>query len=305
MLSYEHIYHAGNHADILKHIVLTLILEHLKKKPTPFSFIDTHAGSGVYALNDERALKTNESEGGIRRFFSALEAGVPPDVRAQFLSDAFPFASFTALEKIYLAHSRYAGSPEIARCLLRACDTVTLCELHPQAFSALKTALRSSPLFGNVELETQCAVHLHKRNGFELLSSLKPPARGVVLVDPSYEELSDFTDVATALCALYKRWRSGVFALWYPLTTSKGFACSKMREALISCVQTTEREPKILDVQLTVCEQEALSGKASLYGSGMMIINAPYKLDSELEVLLPALERLLGKKSGKSALEHY
>lgn len=297
MLSYEHIYHAGNHADILKHTVFTLIVGHLKKKETPFTVIDTHAGEGFYRLDDERAQKTGELETGLKRFIAAYDdTSVHTTKKAQHVLE--PFAE---LCKIYAVHGLYAGSPELARCLLRKGDELVLCELHPQAVKALTENMQQEPHFGAKTVRT----HIHHRSGFEFLSSLHPPKRGLVLVDPSFEELSDFTNCAETLTLVHQRWRGGILALWYPLTTAKGLACSRMRQSLISCAQQLSQEPNVLDLQLTVRAPASLQGNAALYGSGLLVINSPHLLDKQLEAALPFLARALGGEDGKFSIRAY
>ena len=298
MLSYEHSYHAGNHADLLKHAVFSLILQHLKQKDTPFTVIDSHAGNGVYSLEDERAQKTGEAQAGVLSYLAQLE-------NVSFVKEHYKAVSqleqFNDTCKLYAKHKLYAGSPEIARCLLRKGDELILSELHPQTIEALKAAMQQRPLFGSQAIQP----HIHYRNGFELLAALPPPKRGVALVDPSFEELSDFTDCTNTLCELHKKWKNGIIALWYPLTMTKGLACSRMRQALISYAQNTAQEPNVLDVQLTVRPSSSLQGNAALYGSGMLILQYPYLLDKQLEVILPFLAAALGGAQGKSSVRVY
>lgn len=298
MLSYEHSYHAGNHADILKHAIFTLILQHLKQKDKPFTVIDTHAGSGIYNLDDARAQKTGEAKEGIEDYLLLLDDKEFTNAHKKAVAE---LAEFNDSCKIYAKHRQYAGSPEIARCQLRKNDELVLSELHPQAIEALKANMQQRPRFGSGAVQP----HIHHRNGFELLNSLVPPKRGLILVDPSFEELSDFTDCADTLCNVLKKWRNGVIALWYPLTVAKGFVCSKMRQTLISCAQTLSKEPTVLDVQLIVREASSLQGNAALYGSGMFIMNFPYKLDLQLESVLPFLAQALGGINGKSSMKIY
>lgn len=302
MLSYEHVYHAGNHADILKHSIFTLILQHLKKKQTPFTVIDTHAGLGVYSLTDERALKIGENAGGIERYLSIIDDA---DFSLPYQKAFDTLKPFTNICDCYHKKGLYAGSPEIARCMMRKNDSLILSELHPQGIEALRENMKQKPLFKADNADEGVKPHIHYRSGFELLAGLKPPARGVVLVDPSYEELSDFTDAAGAICTLYSKWKGGIFALWYPLTVSKGFPCSRMRQSIISSIQNMAPEGRILDVQLSVTPPDSLEGKAALYGSGMLIVNYPYKLDQEIECCMPYFERVLCNQNGKSLIKRY
>ncbi len=307
MLSYEHIYHAGNHADILKHAVYTLILQHLKKKPAPFSVIDTHAGSGFYALTDERALKTAEAESGIQRLLSCLEDESFCKTYEKALELLKPYLD---LCRQYKKSGLYAGSPEIARCQLRAGDELILTELHPQAVSSLKANMKGKPLICDESWKTSeregfLKPHIHTRSGFELLSSMHPPKRGLVLVDPSYEELSDFDDTAQTLSLLNERWKGGILAVWYPITTSKELPCNRMKQTLISTMQSRAQEERVLDIQLTVRNPESLEGKAALYGSGMLIINFPYLLDTQAEKIMPMISEALSPGQGSASIRRY
>ena len=307
MLSYEHIYHAGNHADVLKHIVFTLILEHLKKKEAPFTVIDSHAGSGIYNLDDERAQKTAERESGLARLLPIISDA---DFTWQYKKAIAFIAPYTEICTRYKSEHLYPGSPEIARCMLRKEDELILCELHPRAIEELRANMDQNSLLRDASLRsfgtnTYIKPHIHHRSGFELLSSLHPPRRGLVLMDPSYEELSDFSNAADSLNSINCRWKGGILALWYPLTVSKGLPCSRMRQAIISGVQSRESEPRILDLQLTVKSQDSLQGNAMLYGSGMMIINYPYQLDTQMESILPLLNTALAAKNGTISLMRY
>ena len=211
MLSYEHIYHAGNHADIVKHITLTLILERLLQKDKPFTVYDTHAGIGYYDLTDSRAQKTNEAENGIRRL---LQADTSKEERTELPSGV---TTYLNLCRMYAADEHYPGSPEIARNLLRPDDALILSELHPQAINILRTTMKIPPL---AKKEQKHVIpQIHYRNGFEMLSALTPPMtkRGMAIIDPSFEETQDFSDCADTICAVHQKWAGGILALWYPL----------------------------------------------------------------------------------------
>ena len=181
MLSYVHDFHAGNHGDVLKHTALAVILEHLNKKDKPYTFFDSHAGSGVYNLADERAAKTGESARGIVRLkeFCTVNSNRIPDGLKPYLSE---------IER-YDVQGLYPGSPRIAADFMRGCDKLILSELHPAACKMLRTSLR----------EPFAAVH--RRDGWEMLTALTPPVikRGAALVDPSYELESDYKKIVRAV----------------------------------------------------------------------------------------------------------
>ena len=173
MLSYQHIFHAGNHADILKHSVLISVLDSLNKKEKPYTFFDTHSGSGFYDLTDSRSLKTGEAQKGIEVL--SKKAG-DSKVDSPFPSALSRYLYFVTP---YLKDQRYPGSPEIERALMRNMDTLILSELHPQEIENLRANMKSPCLGSKTELP---AIQIHKRNGWEMVKALTPPAtkRGAV-----------------------------------------------------------------------------------------------------------------------------
>ncbi|MDE5614210.1 MAG: 23S rRNA (adenine(2030)-N(6))-methyltransferase RlmJ [Treponemataceae bacterium] len=305
MLSYEHIYHAGNHADILKHTTLTLILGRLLKKETPITVYDTHAGFGCYDLTDTRAQKTNEAESGIRRLLRAFADEAPGTTEhtpPQSAEAAALLAPYLALCRTYATQDRYPGSPEIARAMLRGNDRLLLSERHPQAVAVLRGTMRTSPLTA-----TQTAVkpHVHFRDGYEMLRALTPPAtgRGVALIDPSFEDTSDFSACADTICAVHKRWPNGIIALWYPLLEHRATETAHMKQQIVSCATATQAEPIVLDIQLAVQSPAEKTGLAKLYGSGMLVVRFPYQLDDQMRTILPALAAALGNEHARWSVE--
>jgi 23S rRNA (adenine2030-N6)-methyltransferase len=296
MLSYRHAFHAGNHADILKHITLTLILEHLKEKPSPVTVYDTHAGAGRYALDDERLLKTGEAETGIKHFLHTYRH--VPDIPA-------PLALYLDISRTYAASGFYPGSPEISRCLLRPGDRLVLSELHNTEIDVLRGNMEQPPLY---HTEYPVKPQIHHRNGYEMLRALTPPEtkRGIALIDPSYEDSSDYTDTADTVIFVHKKWASGILALWYPLLAHRKKEISDMKRNIKTSVQSAGFHSNVLDVQLLINTEnshpETKPGQISesssprLYGSGLLIINAPWKLDSDLSTILPELAAVLGSK---------
>ena len=198
MLSYRHSYHAGNFADVLKHSVLIHILEHLKKKQKPFCYVDTHAGAGSYLLNSEQAEKTQEYQQGIARLWQA--DNLPPAI-----------AAYVNVIKAFNTEERlncYPGSPMIARRLLRQQDRLFLYELHNTEIDLLRVSVNHDK-----------RVQLHHDDGFKLCIGLMPPVqrRGLVLIDPSYEITTEYSQVFETIMQLHSRFATGTFALWYPV----------------------------------------------------------------------------------------
>lgn len=264
MLSYQHDYHAGNHADVLKHAVLALVIRALQKKPTPIRVIDAHAGSGIYDLNSREARKNAEFAGGIGRVWG--EPLPPAEIQA-YLSAVKALNAHGAHAQGEL--KRYPGSPELARQLLRPVDHLELMELHPAALARLRRQYGRDP-----------RVHVHARDAFEGLPALLPPRerRGVVLVDSAFEVKDDFVTIVNLLKTCHQRWREGVYLLWYPLIRhplAERFP-AKVRAAGL---------PRLLQVELQV-EIDAFDG---MRGSGLIIVNPPFELESRLNTLLPWL----------------
>ncbi len=259
MLSYQHDYHAGNHADVLKHAVLALALRALQRKDTPLRVFDAHAGSGRYDLAAREAARHAEHEGGIAR---VLAAPAPPAVLDPYLQAVHACNPGGGLR-------HYPGSPAIARHALRADDHLVLMELHPRALAALRRTFRGDR-----------QVHVHGRDCAEGLPALVPPPerRGLVLVDPAYEVKADFAGVAGLLAACHRRWPGGVYLAWYPLIRDRE---SERFPGRVAGLGIRRIYHAVLEV--------AARGAMGLRGSGLCIVNPPFGLDSELGALLPWL----------------
>ncbi|WP_296325497.1 23S rRNA (adenine(2030)-N(6))-methyltransferase RlmJ [Treponema sp. UBA3813] len=289
MLSYIHAYHAGNHADILKHLTLSLILEHLCKKEKPFTVIDTHAGSGIYDLHDERAQKTGEASSGIEKILTQTKA------------DEVGFNSkFSRLIKDFYERGQYPGSPLIENAFLRPGDQQILSELHPRAYEELRECFYNRRKECNEGEKIFVEPALHRRDGYELLKAVTPPKikRGLAVIDPSFEDASDFFKCGEVISAVHKKWSAGIIALWYPLVAHRTAEISMMKERIAGAVESSEpkiHEPKVLDIQMEIKRKEDMTGLASLYGSGMFIVNFPYQLDEEMKEIMPALTEILGE----------
>ena len=286
MLSYLHEFHAGNHADILKHLALVFIFEHLNEKGKPYTFFDTHAGAGLYRFDDERALKTGESMRGIQRlldYASRFSDDVPSEMQG-----------YLSLVKKYAADGMYPGSPVIESDLLGNGSILVASELHSAEFDVLQKTMRGR------------AVQLHHRNGWEMLRALTPPAikRGAVLCDPSYEEKQDYTDAAKTLCDVHKKWPAATLALWYPLLSYRNDIIQGMKDTISQFVLGMNAHTEILDVPFcvdtedshieTTLDKSIGSAKPRLYGSGMFVINPPWKLEEKLRRVLPFVAKALG-----------
>lgn len=281
MLSYQHIFHAGNHADLLKHSVLIQVLESLNKKEKPYTFFDTHAASGLYDLKDNRSLKTGEAEKGIVQFSD--KADMPQT-----------FAAYITFVQKYLKDSLYPGSPEIERSFMRKQDTLILSELHPQEIENLRNNMKKGG-------EGQPDIQIHNRNGWEMLKALTPPAtkRGAALIDPSYEEVSDYKIAADTICAVHKKWSNGIIMLWYPLLAHRESEIEGMVNQITNEARAQNANIEIADIRLEVFDKNehkevsleefrASEGKnpPRLYGSGMLVLNAPWMLkENTLETI--------------------
>jgi len=325
MLSYIHAYHAGNHADILKHLTLSLILEHLCKKEKPFTVIDTHAGSGLYALDDSRALKTGEAKSGIEKMINSSQSlrehgrnfnpQMTSTVREKSsesptlcelqssVSSVRNLKFFDIIQKYY-EKSLYPGSPLLENMYLRPGDEQILCELHPTAFEELKNCFYNRRKECKASGKNFVEPALHKRDGYEFLKAVTPPKikRGLAVIDPSFEDASDFEKCGEVISAVHKKWPAGIIALWYPLVAHRTSEISMMKERIAASVEASE--PKILDIQMEIKRKEDMTGLASLYGSGMFIVNFPYQLDEEMKALLPNLSKVLSDTTGDWSVEN-
>lgn len=266
LLSYRHSFHAGNHADVLKHIVQSLILEKVTQKNKPAIYIDTHAGAGLYDLGSEEALKTNEFSGGVSLLLDHQANSAALQRYQQRI------ASFTK-------NNHYPGSPLIAASILREQDKMVLMEYHNTEIDNLKYTVK------NHISVTQTAVH--HRDGYEGLIALLPPtpARGLVLIDPPYEVQDEYQQVLATLTQAIKKWATGIYAIWYPLLSSRAGKKAGLSEKL--CQSVSELPVKsVLNITFEVEENTADAG---MYGSGVVIINPPWELDDQLESILPEL----------------
>lgn len=270
-MNYRHAFHAGNFADVLKHVVLARIVAHLNLKPKPWSYLDTHAGIGLYDLSGEEAERTGEWRNGVGRL---------RDRRLGAAAEAL-LASWRGVLAELGPHV-YPGSPEIARRLARAGDRLRLCEKHPKDFAALAAAMGRDRRVKAVEID-----------GWTALGAWLPPPerRGLVLIDPPFEEAGEHARMAAAFLDAYRVWPTGVFALWRPI---KDPAADR---ALLERLRKTEA-PNLIDVALTV---RAPGDPGVLAGSALTIANPPWTLADELRAGLPEIARVLAQGAGGGA----
>lgn len=288
MLSYQHAYHAGNHADLLKHFVLTFVLDSLNKKDKPYTFFDTHSGSGIYDLLDDRSLKTSEALNGITKLLQNND--IPEE-----LSEYIDFV------KRYTCSKRYPGSPEIEKQYLRQQDTLILSELHPAEYENLKS---------NITVQKDKAkLQIHKRNGWEMIKALTPPPtkRGGVLIDPSYEEAKDYQDAAEVISQINRKWSNGIILLWYPLLAHRENEINNMISSIVENAKKVNPNVEIENLKLCVFDKNAHEEKSldevladedkknppRLYGSGMLVVNAPWKLGETASKVIAYIESKL------------
>ncbi|MEQ1602901.1 MAG: 23S rRNA (adenine(2030)-N(6))-methyltransferase RlmJ [Methylophilaceae bacterium] len=277
MLSYRHAFHAGNHADVLKHFVLTQILQHATQKDKPLWYIDTHAGAGMYALDTGYATQNAEYETGIARLWDA------PDLPR-------PLLDFVQLVKTLNPGTplrRYPGSPAVADAKLRKEDRVCLFELHPNDSKLLKQRHQTP----------NRKTMIDSKDGFAGLKALLPPPsrRAVVLIDPPYEEKQDYDRVVEALKDSLTRFATGTYVIWYPQLQRPE------PQRMLEKLKKLELK-NWLNVSLTV-QAPALDG-FGMHGSGLFIANPPWTLPDILQETMPLLVKLLGQdKSAGFTLE--
>ena len=274
MLAYRHAFHAGNHADVLKHAVLTLVLRHMNLKEKAYRLVDTHAGAGGYSLEGAYAQKKGEYEQGIARLWPREDLPAPV---ADYVNLVRRFNTDGQLKQ-------YPGSPAFAQMLLRPQDQLRLFELHPTDFRILNAFVGES-----AGAEARCA------DGFVALKGQLPPPsrRGVVLVDPSYEGHADYGKVVAMLREAVPRFAEGTYMVWYPQVQKlEATRLPKRLQALA---------PKgWLHARLTV--QRPDSQGFGLAGSGVFIINPPFTLHAQLQTLLPWLVGALAQYEGANFL---
>nr|WP_272211087.1 23S rRNA (adenine(2030)-N(6))-methyltransferase RlmJ [Marinicella sp. W31]MDC2876971.1 23S rRNA (adenine(2030)-N(6))-methyltransferase RlmJ [Marinicella sp. W31] len=268
-MNYRHIYHAGNFADVLKHAVFARLIIYFQRKDAAFRILDTHAGTGAYDLSSEEARKTGEWQNGIGRL---LEADMPDEIAALLAPYLDAVRTMNGTPDI----TAYPGSPKLARVLMRKQDRLSLMELHETDFATLQARFT-----GDHQVRTT------RLDGWLALAAHLPPKerRGIVLVDPPFEQEGEFERLADGLAKAVRRFATGTYCLWYPI--KKGAPVAAFHETLKG-----HGIPKILCAELSVRSDRENDG---LTGSGLIIVNPPYTLKAELHTLLPYLKTSLAQ----------
>lgn len=261
MLSYQHIYHAGNLADVHKHALLSCVLSYLTRKDKPLSYIETHAGRGLYNLTDAEAQKTGEAQAGVLRLLSRFDTDHP-----------YP----KAVESVREKHGPYAypGSPMIATEMLRPGDAIHLAELHPAEAQALAHNMTGS------------TAKVHKQNGFDLAHAMTPPQprRGVMLIDPSYEVKTDYNDIPRHITKLAKAWNVGIIMVWYPLLFDH------RQKPMVAALRAADDTALCHEIRFPPAREGH-----GMVGSGMFVIRPTFGLEAEIK-RLDAVFSALGKR---------
>lgn len=260
-MNYHHAYHAGNFADVVKHAILTTLANALSHKDTPFCYLDTHAGEGVYDLSSSSSQKTKEYEQGIGLL---MRQPNPPEAILPYLN----------IIKTINHHQNklliYPGSPSLVRHCLRPQDRMLLAELHPKTYDTLKTIFRS---------DKQVSVHLI--DGYQALKAFLPPKerRGLILIDPPYENPKELSQIASLLPTALKRFETGVYAIWYPIKDRPPV------ERFHRIIKQTVTRPMLV-AELSIYPETT---PQHLNGCGLLIINPPWQVDEQIKSYLPWL----------------
>jgi 23S rRNA (adenine2030-N6)-methyltransferase len=267
-MNYRHAFHAGNFADVVKHAILARILLYLGRKEAPYRVIDTHAGIGIYDLASAEAEKTQEWRAGIGRLLAAKLDRPAADLLAPYLE------TVQATRALHGLPSGYPGSPEIARHLTRSQDRLVFIEKHPQDAARLAKAMDGDRRAKVIELD-----------GWTALKAYVPPVerRGLVLIDPPFEETGEFDRLARQLEAAWDKWPGGLYAVWYPIKDKR--EAQAFREAL-----SQSHVRKMLCLELMVNDR---GDPHQFSGSGLIVVNPPWTLADECRILLPALASIL------------
>ena len=273
-MNYRHAYHAGNFADVVKHATLCRVLTHLQKKPAAFRVIDTHAGAGRYDLAGPEAGKTLEWRDGIGRL---LNAALPPPIRALLA----PYLDAVAALNPGGRLTHYPGSPMLSQAFLRRQDRLIACELEPRAAAVLERELVGDNRAKAIAID-----------GWTALTAYVPPTerRGVVLIDPPFEQPDEFARLGERLAAAHRKWPTGIYLLWYPIkgpAEVQAFTRGLVRLGIA----------KMLRVELILPTAGPDTG---LRGTGLIAVNPPWTLHDELQVLLPALAGVMSRSAASS-----
>ena len=282
-MNYRHAFHAGGFADVIKHIVLVRILTYLQDKAAAFRVIDTHAGAGVYDLAGEEARRGGEWLTGIARIMQARFSETTMPLLKPYLDIVRAFNPQSPLKT-------YPGSPLIARALLRPQDRLTACEVEPKARKRLIEALRRDTQARVVDLD-----------GWTALPAFVPPKerRGLVLIDPPFEQKDEFARLATGFAEAFAKWPTGSYLLWYPVKSRR--ATDDLARQVAQAIAGGRPPGTCLRLEFSVAPRAA---EAGLISAGLLIVNPPWTLMGELKAILPELEKPLGQGgAGRFRLE--
>jgi 23S rRNA (adenine2030-N6)-methyltransferase len=282
-MNYRHAFHAGGFADVIKHIVLARILIYLQDKPAAFRVIDSHAGAGLYDLTSDEARRGGEWLTGIARVMQARFSEKTLPLVAPYLDIVRAFNRDRDLKA-------YPGSPLIARALLRPQDRLTACEVEPKARKRLIDALRRDTQARVVDLD-----------GWVALPAFVPPKerRGLVLIDPPFEQKDEFERLAAGFAEAYAKWPTGSYLLWYPVKSRR--ATDTLARHVAEIAAASAPAGSCLRLEFSVAPQAAGPGLTS---AGLLVVNPPWTLSAELKAILPELEKPLGQGgAGRFRLE--
>ena len=286
MFSYRHAFHAGSHADILKHLTLIHLVEYLQEKPGALTMVDTHAGAGIYSLKDGFAAVSKEAEGGIFRLLKFVQSGntIPESIQK--------YLGYIQAENTSEELDTYPGSPFILVRLLRPQDRLKLFELHPTEIDVLRH---------NVNEQKQAKqIDVYSEDSFARLKGLLPPPsrRGLILIDPSYEDKQDYRYLEMAMEEALQRFATGCYAIWYPVLSRRESIALPDRLKKIA----NKHKRSWLHTELRI---ENVPGERRLQASGMFIINPPWTLEKQLAEALPILTKALGHGGAEFLLKSF
>lgn len=278
MLSYRHAFHAGNHADVLKHTIELMLLRYLNQKDKPWWYVDSHAGAGCYALHEGFAAKNAEYETGIARLWDRSD--LPPAL-----------ADYVKLVKSLNPDGKlryYPGSPMLAEKVMRADDRLRLFELHPSDNKLLQENFAD---LGKLAI-------IQQSDGFTGLKAVLPPAprRGLILIDPPFEDKRDYQTVIKALQEALRRFATGTYAIWYP---------HLQRREVAELTENLKKLPCKNWLHAGLNIQKPAADGFGMHGSSMFILNPPWTLQQELQTLLPWLVQVLGRDQGAGFILDY
>lgn len=269
-MNYNHAYHAGNFADVFKHSILCVLMDSLQKKDKPCVYIDTHAGLGNYRLDDERALKTQEAQGGVIKLMN--ESSYPIEL-SRYLKAIEPYMNSN--NKIY------PGSPQIIKDCLRDDDELIVNELNVEVAQALKKIMGKDR-----------QVKIHQRDAYEFLLAVLPPKirRGLILIDPPFEKKDEYAKIQNTLVKALNKFSTGVYVIWYPIVDMSD--CKSMRKIRAS----VKNESLLVEMKLT----EIFRANRGLSGAGVLIVNPPWQSDVAIEVVVKYLCQLFASNKKNS-----